>query len=131
MPCTRNEDSVPLVAVAEEACRGSPLFRCFEFFGATLPFESNCAIAKSLHAALAAAGPRSPRLTLDRRMGTIPVGLNFQHPRSSANGRPGTRTMAPGIATITAACLKAIPRATPGRVAGGGHLECSLSSPLT
>lgn len=50
MPCARHEDSVPLVAVAEEACRGNPLFRCFEFFGATLPFESNRAIAKSLHA---------------------------------------------------------------------------------
>jgi hypothetical protein len=62
-----------------------PLFRCFEFFGATLPFESIRVIAKSLHAALAAAGPRSPRLTLDRRMGTIPAGLNFQHPRPSAN----------------------------------------------
>lgn len=104
MPCARHEDSVPLVAVAEEACRGNPLFRCFEFFGATLPFESNRTIAKSLHAALAAAGPCSPRLTLDGRMGMIPAGLNFQRPRPSANrvgDRPGTRTMALGMAATT------------------------------
>lgn len=141
MPCARHEDSVPLVAVAEEACRGNPLFRCFEFFGATLPFESNRAIAKALHAALAAAGPCSPRLTLDGRMGMIPAGLNFQHPRPSTNrvgDRPGTRTMmALGMAAIThtththrpPASRPSIPRATPTRVAGGGHLECSLSRP--
>jgi len=95
MPCTRHEDSVPLVAVAKEACRSNPLCRCFEFFGATLPFESNRAIAKSLHAALAAAGPHPPRLTLEGRMGTIPAGLNFQH-RCPQRIRPlsGTRRMA-------------------------------------
>ena len=40
MPCARHEDSVPLVAVAE-ALSSNPPFRCFEIFGATLPFDSN------------------------------------------------------------------------------------------
>lgn len=68
-------------------------------------------------AALAAAGPCSPRLTLDGRMGTIPAGLNFQQPEALSEScwRPArnedegpVNSHPPTTLTLTAACLQAI-----------------------
>ena len=112
MPCARHEDSVPLVAVAEALCSNPP-FRCFEIFGATLPFNSNLTVPSTTTARwnwfsenLFTWPRQACRLTSTHlwRMGLIPAVLNSRPSANLANQL--------AFAHKTAACVPALPRAT-------------------